>query len=111
MFSVGERVVCVNDSPPGPHFIQDFEHWITRGTVYTIRSVSQVMGMQRVLLEEVRNPPVFITGILGKAEPGFAAERFRPLEPLAVTVETESEKQSEPARTTRPLPVVNPSLN
>ena len=69
------KLLCVDDSRnKGSEF---FENWIKEGEVYTLRrTTGSLSGVQGVLLNEVRNPSVFITALQGHTEPSFAKTRF-----------------------------------
>lgn len=74
MFKVGQKVICTDaSSPEAPEF---YSNWITENEIYTIRERSTLFGKNRVLLEEVRNPSVYIQDLMGKIEAGFDAKRF-----------------------------------
>lgn len=73
---MGVRLLCV-DARKGKGS-EHFEHWVEEGVVYKQRRREGSLdpSKQRVLLEEIKNPPVFITELGIKAEPGFALARF-----------------------------------
>lgn len=69
------KLLCIDDTrtPASKHF----ENWIEEGKVYTLRRYTgSLVGKQGVLLNEVKNPSVFIHELAGRAEPSFARERF-----------------------------------
>ena len=69
------KLLCIRDdrTPASKHF----ENWIKAGEVYTVRRTEgSLHGPQRVLLVEVKNPPVFIPEFAGRVEPGFNLDRF-----------------------------------
>jgi hypothetical protein len=83
---VGQKVLCVDDSikigelfTVGKHYKQ----WIKSGNKYTIREILDnndiVTG---VLLEEVKNSPIYIKLIGREQEPAFRLNRFRELDEL-----------------------------
>ena len=94
MFTVGQRVRCVNGS-----FSYNVLDWARRfpatGDIYTVRAVAQQphyldrsAGLA-LWLEEIVNPPLS-NGI----EPSFSAWRFRELE--EATAEANSNRQHRP---------------
>lgn len=69
------KLLCIRDdrTPASKHFV----NWITEGEVYTMRRTEgSLHGPKRVLLVEVKNPPVYIEEFAGRVEPGFDASRF-----------------------------------
>lgn len=69
------RLLCIDDSRGLGSEL--FVNWIEEGETYTVRRVEgSLTGEQRVLLREVKNPPIFITALQMNAEPGFAMKRF-----------------------------------
>ena len=69
------RLLCTNANrtPASKHF----ETWIEEGTVYTLRRFTgSLVGKQGVLLNEIKNPPVYIHELAGRAEPSFSRDRF-----------------------------------
>lgn len=69
------KLLCIRDakSPAAKHFV----NWITEGEVYTVRRIEgSLHGPQRVLLVEVKNPPVFISEFAATMEPGWDLSRF-----------------------------------
>lgn len=70
------KLLCIDDSrgPGSNHFI----NWIEAGETYTLRRKEGSFNSneQRILLKEVKNPPVYIQELFMKVEPGFRASRF-----------------------------------
>jgi hypothetical protein len=107
---VGQPVVCVDDSFPGP-LAKYYTQLPVKGRTYTIRAVfigRRVMhttpgaadGEIGLLLKELLNSPD--PRNLHGQELGFNSERFRPLEEVDTTAENEQEEdlvlvQSPPA--------------
>lgn len=92
----GDRVVCIDASiKPGKlaYVGYAYPNWIKEGSTYTIRAILPnddiVPG---VLLEEVRNSPVYIHLLGREQEPAFGTFRFKPLEHTADEA-TEAEKE------------------
>jgi len=58
-----------------------YNNWVKKGKTYTIRQVLQNDDIVHgVLLEEVRNEPIYIELIGREQEPAFGMFRFRELE-------------------------------
>lgn len=69
------RLLCIDATrwQGSEHFV----NWIEEGEIYTVRRTEgSLTGEQRVLLKEVKNPPIFVTALQMNAEPGFAMKRF-----------------------------------
>jgi len=80
-FSKGQKIVCVDDSLPSWEVLRDFSSWIVKDQVYTVREYKYIslIGQYGVYLEEIKNEPVFFPELMGKAEPGYKAHRFKPV--------------------------------
>jgi hypothetical protein len=77
---VGSKVFCVDGTRKrGSEF---FEQFVEEGEVYTIRTkvYDGLSGKYRLLLDEVKNPSVYVTELMGSVEPGFDSKRFVPYE-------------------------------
>jgi hypothetical protein len=76
-FSVGDRVVCVNDEKPKDFKAHHYPNWVKKDEVYHIRRVVNnddiVTG---VLLNEIKNPLLLIPLINAIQEGAFAQWRF-----------------------------------
>ena len=58
-----------------------YGNWVKKGKTYTVREVLQNDDIVHgVLLEEIRNEPIYIELIDRKQEPAFGMFRFRELE-------------------------------
>jgi len=80
-FKIGDIVVCVNDAKTNPRIDMDFQQWIKRDEKYTIRATSMDLnGQYGVLLEEIKNEPIYLKLLGGSFEPRFASNRFRKIE-------------------------------
>jgi hypothetical protein len=69
------KLLCINDkrTPASKHF----ENWVTEGEVYTLRRYTgSLTGKRGVLLNEIKNPSVFIQELAGRTEPSFSEDRF-----------------------------------
>lgn len=78
MFHVGQLVECVNGEPASEGGYGD-ETYPQKGSIYTIRDIytCRVWGITKVRLHElVQEARRYSDGIY---EPGFGADRFRPL--------------------------------
>jgi hypothetical protein len=82
----GTTVLCVDDSIRPEAMIavvNHFPNWVTKGKRYVVREFLDNDGIvPGLLLEEVRNPDIFIPLIGRWQEPAFALWRFRELTPL-----------------------------
>lgn len=78
MFKVGQKVICVDDSPGDQKNL--FTTWVKEGEIYTVRECKFLLGLYRVTVEEITNPIVYIPDIMGTLEAGFNAKRFRDAE-------------------------------
>ena len=70
-----KKLLCIDDSrsPAAKHL----PNWITEGELYTVRrEEGSLHGATRVLLNEVKNPPVFVPEYQANIEPGFDRKRF-----------------------------------
>jgi hypothetical protein len=95
-FQRGEKVVCIDDSPSTATTMSKFETWPKEGEVYRVRDQRPSGAEGGVLLEELRNPPVYFAQVMGKLEPAFNPARFRRMEEQKSEEEAE-EKESEEA--------------
>jgi len=61
--NIGSKVICINDTIDADKIEEikkDFENWIKKDTIYTIRAILNNDGIVTgVLLEEVHNFPKF----------------------------------------------------
>lgn len=78
-FHVGQFVACVDDKCSTP-ILADEKWLLCRGTIYTIRSLENVNGIDCVSLEEIRPSDEQYD------EGWFWARRFRPVEPKRIQV-------------------------
>lgn len=86
------KLLCVDDSRnKGSEY---FENWVTEGEVYTMRKLTgSLSGEQGVLLNEVRNPSVFITALQGKTEPSFSLKRFAEVDDMMNVIKEATVKE------------------
>lgn len=76
---VGQEVLCI-DGTLNDRVMHYYQQWPVEGKIYTVKRIEGSLdGEPRVLLEEISNKPIYVEAIGGKAEPGFAASRFKPL--------------------------------
>jgi hypothetical protein len=96
MFSVGDKVRCVNDVRPAGENPAVVPNWVKEGEEYTIRGFHNnddiVVG---VLLEEIENPITPILLINRWQEPAFATWRFEKTQSAERTEEEEDEMPME----------------
>ena len=95
-FSVGDRVVCINDEKPRDFKDHHYPNWVKKDEVYHIRKVLYnddiVTG---VLLREIKNPPLLIPLINAIQEGAFAEWRFDMLKSAyLINEETNVHKES-----------------
>jgi hypothetical protein len=94
MFDIGDRVVCI-DASMQPSTIEelkkDVPNWLRQDEKYTVRGFNENDGIVLgILLEEIRNMPIYFK-LLGRVqEPAFADWRFRKMRPNEVESEVES---------------------
>lgn len=93
-FKKGEKVVCVDASPSTPTTMSKFEAWPSQDEVYHVRDQRPQGAEGGVLLEELRNPPVYFEQVMGKLEPAFNPARFRRVEE-ETSAERAAEEESE----------------
>lgn len=82
-FKVGQRVVCVDDSPgPIPGYLPSLRPWdgyLKRGAIYTVRWV----GMHAPVLSGQRHPQLLCVKleeiVRSIKDPPYRATRFRPV--------------------------------
>jgi hypothetical protein len=96
MFEIGERVICVDQSVKSEfilEFLHAYQQWVVKGQEYTVREVYHndniVTG---VLLEEIRNIPIYFKIINRTQEPAFATWRFRKTASVGQTEESNADE-------------------
>lgn len=94
---IGQEVICIDDSiKTGELFSvgSHYQNWIKKGTKYTIRAILDNKDIVTgVLLEEVKNKPIYIKLIDAIQEPAFRPNRFRELqEPEKIAVSCTEEE-------------------
>lgn len=84
MFKVGQKVVCINDSPVRSDCEGHVPLRLVRDAVYTVRSIQIEPNIDGygIRLEELLNPSV-IWADGSECEWSYASERFRPLAAVA----------------------------
>lgn len=78
MFDIGQKVVCIDDTPRNPSQKRPGIVVPKKGVTYTIRDIYESVsspGKIGLILEEIKNP---VNDKWGK-ELGFNADRFKPL--------------------------------
>ena len=86
------KLLCIDDTKgKGSEY---FDQWVEVGETYTLRRAegSFTAGNQRYLLKEIKNPPIYMTELGMKVEPGFSANRFVKLEDDKAESAVESSK-------------------
>ena len=90
----GDKVICINatiDADKLEEISKDFENWIVKDKIYTIREILNNDGIVTgLLLEEVRNIPKFFKLLNRYQEPAFATWRFRKQEEQTQEIEIEN---------------------
>lgn len=89
------KLLCIDDSKgKGSEY---FDQWVEAGEIYTLRRAegSFTAGTQRYLLKEIKNPPIYVTELGIKIEPGFIATRFVIVEDDKEMATVESNKLEE----------------
>jgi hypothetical protein len=80
-FKPGMKVVCIDgDFSMHPMIFEHYQSLPKQDQVYTIRKVRPMGAEGGVLLEEIKNDPVFFVHFQGKLEPAFHPRRFVPLD-------------------------------
>jgi hypothetical protein len=70
-----KKLLCIDDSKNAVS--KYFKNWITEGEVYTVRrEEGSLHGETRVLLNEIKNDPVFVPELNSSVEVGFRRTRF-----------------------------------
>jgi hypothetical protein len=94
----GSKVICI-DASINPKIAAeiktDFQQWITKDAIYTIREILTNDGLvTSVLLEEIHNKPLFFAKTIGRMqEPSFKIDRFRELDTAEFYEETKKQQQ------------------
>lgn len=78
---VGAKVRCIDEAIK-PNMLltisKYYQNWVQNGKMYTVREVLQNDDIVHgVLLDEIRNEPIYIELIGKKQEPAFGMFRFR----------------------------------
>jgi hypothetical protein len=79
---VGDKVICVDSSLPHPEIAKHFDKWVEQDKTYIIRGKRLWYGEYSLLLEEIKNPPMYNPEIMGNCEPGYSIKRFRLVDPV-----------------------------
>ena len=86
-------MVCIDASYSTPTTMSKFRSWPTRDEIYRVREQRPEGAEAGVLLEEVKNPPVYFEQVMGKLEPAFNPGRFRRLREEATREGAEEESE------------------
>jgi hypothetical protein len=82
-FKPGMKVVCIDDDfSMHPMISEHYKVLPKKDITYTIRQVRPAGAEGGILLDEIKNPPIFFTLYQGKLEPAFNPIRFAPLDEL-----------------------------
>ena len=79
MIEVGQKVVCINNTPkPNSDAVTiQYLSYLTKDQTYTVRGIhDHPSGMVAIVLEEIKTP---FSDSLGR-ELGYLIDRFRPLD-------------------------------
>ena len=80
-FKVGQKIVCINgDFSMHPFISEHYKVLPVKDKTYTVRQVRPTGAEGGILLDEIKNPPIFFTLYQGKLEPAFNPKRFVPLD-------------------------------
>ena len=90
MFRVGQKVVCVDDTPcpqsSMPWKLIGTLDGLTKGRIYTIRRIGCFAGRHQVWLDEIVRP--LLGSICAKhGEAGYRPSRFRPIVSRPTSIE------------------------
>lgn len=90
---IRQKVVCIDDSVKAgqEEFVsKTYKQWVKKDQVYTVRTILDnneiVTG---ILLEEIKNSPIYIHLIDDFQEPAFRTTRFKELQEFAPIVKEE----------------------
>jgi hypothetical protein len=94
---IGQEVICVDDSIKTGELFSvgiHYQNWIKKGSKYTVRAILDNKDIVTgILLEEVKNTPIYIKLIDEIQEPAFRPDRFRELqEPDKIAVSCTEEE-------------------
>ena len=89
---VGQEVICINDRF-SPVQIEIIPNRPLEGKMYTIRDIFTTRNGRAIQVEEINNPLLDHPSGMGKFEPSFAIDRFRPIvsDDIEIAVEEEEE--------------------
>lgn len=92
MLKTGDKVKCVDMTPPKQGWGL-FKELPTEGNEYTVRRCYQWDNTWGVLLNEIKNPSIYIEILQGRAEVGFGIWRFQKINnsPNKVVINSELE--------------------
>ncbi len=93
-FKVGDQVICIDDRKNHPRIDLDFQQWVEEGERYTVRATSMDLnGGIGILLEELRNIPIYSKLLGGKFEPRYNSIRFVKIETDKIEMEETVEEE------------------
>lgn len=85
MLKKGSKLLCLEDLIDPERLLQiqaEFPNWIEQKKEYTVRNIyiqhneKENTQLVSVVLEEIRNPPIWIEQYQAWLEPGFDLKRF-----------------------------------
>jgi hypothetical protein len=88
---IGDKVVCINGDFH-PEIAKFFKALPVKDKEYIIRAVRPVAAEGGILLEGLKNDPIFFKLYQGKLEPAFHPNRFRVVEPTKSLEKVEEEE-------------------
>lgn len=94
-FDKGDKVVCIDDSGNTLATMRKFSSWPVRDEIYTVREQRPEGAEGGVLLEEIKNEPVYFQQVMGKLEPAYHPDRFRRVEEAGQLEEQETESHEQ----------------
>ena len=88
---VGDKIICINGDFH-TEVAKFFQSLPVKDKEYIVRAVRPMAAEGGILLEEVKNAPIFFNLYQGKLEPAFNPNRFRMAEPIKSLERVEEDK-------------------
>lgn len=88
---VGDKVVCINGDFH-PEIAKHFQYLPEKDKEYIVRAVRPIAAEGGILLEGLKNKPIFFKLYQGNLEPAFHPNRFRLAEPIKKLEKVEEEE-------------------
>ena len=77
MFSPGDLVRCINDNPNNPEAIHNYDRWITKDYIYSVRGTIEMLdGIDGLYLEGINGVVAFCKDVQKIVEFSFDSRRF-----------------------------------